>query len=89
MRRKRENLNMTAQMLNVIQTNFKPDPMRDTESEYRLKSALNHLSEVDKRILILYAEYASIRDVAKILDTSYHYINKKLKGIKDELFKII
>ena len=89
MRRKRENLNMTAQMLNVIQTNFKPNIFSDTEQEYRLKSALNHLSEVDKRILILYAEYASIRDVAKILDTSYHYINKKLKGIKDELFKII
>ena len=89
MRRKRQNLNMKAQMLNVIQTNFKPDPMKDTEQEYRLKSALNHLSEVDRRILILYAEYASIRDVAKILNTTYHYINKKLKGIKDELFKII
>ena len=80
---------MTAQMLNVIMNNFKPDPMKDTENEYNLKCILNHLSEVDKRILILYAEYASIRDVAKILDTSYHYINKKLKGIKDELFKII
>ena len=87
MRKKRQNLNMTAQMLSVIQTNFKPDPMKDTEQEYRLKSALNHLSEVDKRILILYAEYASIRDVAKILDTTYHYINTKLKGIKDELLK--
>ena len=89
MRRKRENLNMTAQMLTVIQTNFKPDPMRDTEQEYRLKCLLNKLSEVDKRILILYAEYASIRDVAKILNTSYHYINKKLKGIKDELYRFI
>lgn len=80
---------MTPQMLNVIQTNFKPNIFRDTEQEYRLKCILNHLSEVDRRIIILYAEYASIRDVAKILNTSYHYINKKLKGIKDELFKII
>ena len=80
---------MTAQMLNVIQQTFKPDPMKDTEQEYRLKCLLSNLNEVDKRILILYAEYASIRDVAKILDTTYHYINKKLKGIKDELFKII
>ena len=87
MRRKRDPINMTPQMLNVIQNNFKPDPMKDTEQEYRLKCTLNKLSEVDKRILILYAEYASIRDVAKILNTSYHYINKKLKGIKDELFK--
>ena len=80
---------MTAQMLSIIQQIFKPDPMKDTEQEYRLKSALNHLSEVDKRILILYAEYASIRDVAKILGSTYHYVSKKLKGIKDELFKTI
>ena len=80
---------MTPQMLGIIQQTFKPDPMRDTESEYNLKCTLNKLSEVDKRILILYAEYASIRDVAKILNTTYHYISKKLKGIKDELFKII
>ena len=78
---------MTAQMLNVIQQIFKPDPMKDTEQEYKLKCTLNKLSEVDRRILILYAEYASIRDVAKILNTSYHYINKKLKGIKDDLLK--
>ena len=89
MRKKRDPINMTPQMLSIIQQIFKPDPMRDTEQEYRLKSALNHLSEVDKRILILYAEYASIRDVAKILNTSYHYINKKLKGIKDELYRFI
>ena len=89
MRKKRDPINMTATMLGIIQTNFKPNLMKDTEQEYRLKSALNHLSEVDRRIIILYAEYSSIRDVAKILNTSYHYINKKLKGIKDELFKII
>lgn len=89
MRRKKENISMTAQMLGIIQTNFKPNIMRDTEQAYRLKSALNHLNEVDKRIIILYAELSSIRDVAKILDTTYHYISKKLKNIRNELFKII
>ena len=80
---------MTPQMLNVIQNNFKPNPMKDTEQEYRLKCILNHLSEVDKRILILYAEYASIRDVAKILGSTYHYTCKKLKEIKDDLYRFI
>ena len=89
MRRKKENIAMTPQMLGIIQMNFKPNLMRDTEQEYRLKSALNRLNDVDKRIIILYAEYSSIRDVAKILDTTYHYISKKLKSIRDELFKII
>lgn len=69
--------------------NFKPNIFSDTENEYRLKSALNHLSEVDKRILLLYAEYSSIRDVAKILDTTYHYVSKKLKEIRNELHRFI
>lgn len=89
MKKKRDPINMTPQMLNVIQNNFKPDPMRDTESEYNLKCLLNHLSEVDKRILILYAEYSSIRDVAKILGSTYHYTCKKLKEIKDDLLRFI
>lgn len=80
---------MTAQMLNIIQTNFKPDPMKDTEQEFRLKSALSNLNEVDKRILILYAEYASIRDVAKILGSTYHYTCKKIREIKNDLLKTI
>lgn len=89
MRKKRDPINMTAQMLTVIQTNFKPNIFRDTEQEYRLKSALNHLSEVDRRIIILYAEYSSIRDVAKILNTTYHYVSKKLKEIRNELHRFI
>lgn len=76
-------------MLGIIQQTFKPNPMKDTEQEFRLKSSLSNLSEVDKRILILYAEYASIRDVAKILGSTYHYVNKKLKNIKDDLLKTI
>ena len=80
---------MTPQMLGIIQQTFKPNIFSDTESEYNPKCALNHLSEVDKRILILYAEYASIRDVAKILGSTYHYTCKKLKGIKDDLLKTI
>ena len=89
MRRKKENIAMTPQMLGIIQQTFRPNIFRDTESEYRLKSALNRLNDVDKRIIILYAELSSIRDVAKILDTTYHYVSKKLKEIRNELFKII
>ncbi len=80
---------MTPQMLNVIQETFRPNKFRDTETEYRLKCILNNLSEVDKRILILYAEYASIRDVAKVLNTTYHYVSKKLKEIRNELYRFI
>lgn len=89
MKKKRDPINMTPQMLNVIQTNFKPNIFSDTETEYNLKCALNNLSEVDKRILILYAEYSSIRDVAKILGSTYHYVSKKLKSIRNELYRFI
>ena len=78
---------MTPQMLGIIQQTFRPNIFRDTESEYKIKMALNKLSEVDRRIIILYAEYSSIRDVAKILDSTYHYISKKLKEIRNELHR--
>ena len=80
---------MTPQMLGIIQQTFRPNIFRDTESEYKIKMALNRLNDVDKRIIILYAELSSIRDVAKILDTTYHYVSKKLKEIRNELFKVI
>ena len=80
---------MTAQMLGIIQQTFRPNIMRDTEQEYRLKSALNRLNDVDKRIIVLYAEFSSIRDVAKILDTTYHYVSKKLREIRNELHRFI
>ena len=80
---------MTPQMLGIIQQTFRPNIFRDTESEYKIKMALNKLSEVDRRIIILYAELSSIRDVAKILGSTYHYVSKKLKEIRNELFKII
>ena len=89
MRKKRDPISMTPEMLGIIQQTFRPNIFRDTESEYRLKSALNHLNEVDRRIIILYAELSSIRDVAKILDTTYHYVSKKLKSIRDELHRFI
>ena len=89
MKKKRDPINMTPQMLGVIMNNFQPNKFRDTEQEYNLKCALNHLSEVDRRILILYAEYASIRDVAKILNTTYHYTCKKIREIKDDLLRFI
>lgn len=80
---------MTPQMLSIIQQTFKPNKFRDTENEYNLKCALSNLNEVDKRILILYAEYSSIRDVAKILGSTYHYVSKKLKSIRNDLLRFI
>ena len=80
---------MTPQMLGIIQQIFRPNIFRDTESEYNLKCALNHLSEVDRRIIILYAELSSIRDVAKILGSTFHYVSKKLKSIRNELHRFI
>ena len=87
MKKKRDPICMTPQMLSVIQETFRPNKFRDTETEYNLKCLLSNLNEVDKRILILYAEYSSIRDVAKILGSTYHYVSKKLKEIRNDLLK--
>lgn len=68
---------------------FEPDVLNDTESQYILKECITKLPEPDRRIIRLYAEYQSIRKVAKLLHTSYYYLRLKLKEIQNDLSEII
>lgn len=68
---------------------FQPDTINDTESQYILKECITKLPEPDRRIINLYAEFQSIRKVAKLLNTSYYYLRLKLKEIRNDLSEII
>lgn len=61
----------------------------DSERVLRLKEALTRLSQADRTIVILYAETASLRDVAKMLGVSHTTIRTELQRIRGELFKIM
>lgn len=61
----------------------------DGERVARLKQALTRLSQADRTIVILYAETASLRAVAKMLNVSHTTIRTELQRIRSELFKIM
>lgn len=61
----------------------------DDDNLLRLKTAVNSLSEADKRIIYLYAELRSMRKVAKCLNvspaTAFHYIHSIREKINERL----
>lgn len=68
---------------------YKPNPLIDTDDTLALKTAIERLPEADRRILILYADLGSIRKVAMVLDTTYYYVQLKLKEIKQKIYDTI
>lgn len=50
-----------------------------------LKEKVRRLPEVDKRVLILYAHFNSLRKVAKILGVSHQTIKYKISDIRKKI----
>ena len=86
---KKENAQTTIQIsgkeLHNIMEQFKPDPLRDDESIYKYKQAINKLNKSDKIIFALYAELASERAVAELLGVSRSPIHKLLVKIREQI----
>lgn len=82
---------MNTQNIDIkkILAEYAPDPLNDTDDTLALKNAIERLPEADKRILILYADLGSIRKVAMMLDTTYYYVQLKLKEIKQQIYGIL
>lgn len=53
-----------------ILSEYEPDLLRDEDSIYRLKAAINNLPDTDKAIFILYADLKSMSKTAKVLSVS-------------------
>lgn len=82
---------MNTQNIDIkkILAEYSPNPLMDTDDMLRLKTAIDRLPEADKRILILYADLGSIRKVAQLLNTTYYYVQLKLKEIKQQIYGIL
>lgn len=82
---------MNTQNIDIkkIMAEYAPDPLNDTDGILALKTAVDSLPEADRRILILYADLGSIRKVAMMLDTTYYYVQLKLKEIKQRIYDIL
>lgn len=80
-------------MLNIkkVIEEYQPDCdifSQEDESVAKLKDIIfNRLSEIDKRVILLYAEVQSQRKVAKILGVSPGTVNKLIKRIREDILK--
>lgn len=60
----------------------------ENESLNQLYSAIKHLSEVDRAVILLYLEEKSYQEIAEIIGTNANNIGVRVKRIKERL-KII
>lgn len=64
---------------------YQPDTFQDDDKSFQLKSVIQNLNEIDKRVLILYADLHSLRNVAKVLDTTVYFVDSKLRDIRKKI----
>lgn len=82
-------IKITPQELRRIMDDFTfdtEDTLNYTDEEIALFEKLNKLSEGDRIILFLYAEYQSLRKVASILGVSYSTTRQQINAIKKQLW---
>lgn len=86
---------MTLDHIDIIEllNEYKPDNSLFTEEQdyiLKLKNIVfEKLSESDKRIIILYAHYGNLRDVAKLLNVSVTTISKYIKRIRKNILQYL
>lgn len=83
---------MILSNLNKVMDGYKPDESiwRDYDDDMLLlKRALDNLSDADRIIFVLYAEYGSLRKVGKQLGVSHSIIYKNISRIKKEIYDYI
>ena len=71
--------------INKVWDEYKPDNSRwreDSDDVLMLKEAVSNLSDADRIIFVMYAEYGSLRKVGKQLGVSHSIIYKNIMRIK-------
>jgi RNA polymerase sigma-70 factor (ECF subfamily) len=61
----------------------------ESDQRDKLYQAINHLSEVEKAIIILYLEEYDYREISEIIGISENNIGVKINRIKNQLNKIL
>jgi len=68
------------------------DEAYDTETEERIRSlhkAVNHLTGIEKSIVLLYLENKKYEDIAEITGITQNYVRVKMNRIKKKLKKLM
>lgn len=84
-----EELKNSINVLNEELANNESIWNEEDESIYWLKKSLNHLTQADKVIMLLYIQLASLREVGKVLGLSHTIIRKEITRIKATMYDYI
>jgi RNA polymerase sigma-70 factor, ECF subfamily len=87
---RKQNLKPRHTELSKIEYNL-PEENQNNESDKKdmLYKAINHLSDVEKGIIILYLEDYSYKEIAEIIGISESNTGVKINRIKNQLIKIL
>lgn len=66
-----------------IEEEYAPDILTDTEEIYKLKEIIENLDELDKALLIIYADTASMAKTGKKFNVSSATIHSNIQRIRD------
>lgn len=79
--------------INELMDEYKPDNSlftNDTDRFNRLSNIIyNNLEEWERRVILIYAEYKSMRKVAKILNVSPSLVNITIQQIRNKICQFI
>jgi RNA polymerase sigma-70 factor, ECF subfamily len=87
---RKQNLQLKQTELSKNEYNI-PDDDHNIESDKKdiLYQAINHLSDVEKGIIILYLEEYSYKEIAEIIGISESNTGVRINRIKNQLIKIL
>ena len=69
--------------LQKIEEEYEGDFLKDDERMYKLKQIINEMDDLDKAILIIYADEGSMAKAGKKLNVSAATIYSHIKRIRD------
>lgn len=84
-RKKERKVDNIKPVLRKALEEYAPNIMKDSEEAYELKESLEQLSEVDRIVILLYAELRSFTQLSLILGVSRSSCYWMVKRIREEL----
>lgn len=84
-RKKERKVDNIKPVLRKALEEYAPNVMKDSEEAYELKQSLGQLSEVDRIVILLYAELRSFTQLSLILGVSRSSCYWMVKRIREEL----
>lgn len=86
---RKQNLRPKYTELSIVEYNIPENEISESDKKEVLYMAINHLSDVEKAIILLYLEEYNYKEIAEIIGISESNTGVKINRIKNQLIKIL